>query len=371
MNSIKQRILVIGPIPPPFGGVANFVKNLIEQDALCDKYDMYLYRIGKNAHLSSLKLILIEISRLIKYPFELKRKKINLVHVHLASYLSFLRGSLYITMTKFLSKSKIIVHIHGAEFDIFFKRSHPIIKKLIKFQLKLTDCIIVVSDSWIVTIKDILKEDHCIVSLPNGFNQRLFHITSQGFAREVLRLPKDKKILLSIGHLEEYKGHKYLINSMKKIIESRRDVNLYIIGKGTMEKYLQSLIEQYGLQDHVFLAGGNKTDEDLFYWMNSCDIFVLPSLKESFGIVQIEAMACGKPVVATYNGGSEDIILDRRLGNLVKPKDIDELARAILSALDREWDKEFILEYGKRFAWNNIAKKIIQIYKQVLSNEDL
>jgi glycosyltransferase involved in cell wall biosynthesis len=88
-------------------------------------------------------------------------------------------------------------------------------------------------------------------------------------------------------------------------------------------------------------------------------------LRESFGVVQIEAMACGKPVVATYNGGSEEIIISEDYGLLCEPANPKELAEKILIALDKEWDGEKILRYAERFRWKNIAKEILEVYKDV------
>lgn len=99
--------------------------------------------------------------------------------------------------------------------------------------------------------------------------------------------------------------------------------------------------------------------------MNACDVFVLPSLAESFGIVQIEAMACGKPVVATYNTGSEEIITSEELGLLVEPANPKELGEKILIALDKEWDDERIRKYAEQFSWEKIAREIVKVYNTV------
>ena len=118
--------------------------------------------------------------------------------------------------------------------------------------------------------------------------------------------------------------------------------------------------------DNIVLAGGNKPSKEIPLWMNACDVFVLPSLSESFGIVQIEAIACGKPVVATYNGGSEEVITNEKLGILVEPEDADGLAKAILKALDTKWDKNYILNYAEQFTWDKIAEKIREVCDEVL-----
>lgn len=101
--------------------------------------------------------------------------------------------------------------------------------------------------------------------------------------------------------------------------------------------------------------------------MNACDVFVLPSLRESFGVVQIEAMACGKPVVATRNGGSEEIITSEDYGLLCEPASPEELAEKISIALDKEWGSEKIRGYAERFRWKNIAKEIIKVYETLLN----
>ena len=99
--------------------------------------------------------------------------------------------------------------------------------------------------------------------------------------------------------------------------------------------------------------------------MNACDLFVLPSLRESFGIVQIEAMACGKPIVATRNGGSEEIVISDEFGLLAEPANPDDLAEKILMALNRKWDPEMISRYAEQFTWENIVEDIVRIYRSL------
>jgi glycosyltransferase involved in cell wall biosynthesis len=117
--------------------------------------------------------------------------------------------------------------------------------------------------------------------------------------------------------------------------------------------------------DYVKFVDGISHDE-IPIWMNACDLFVLPSLRESFGVVQIEAMACGKPVVATYNGGSEEIITSEDYGLLCEPANPDKLAEKILIALDKEWGCDKIGEYAEQFTWETITKEIVAIYKSII-----
>ena len=162
--------------------------------------------------------------------------------------------------------------------------------------------------------------------IPNGYNHDSFLDLDSQNCRKQLGLPLEKKIILNVGNLYgEVKGHKYLIEAMNKVIEQRKDVLCFIVGGGKLENKLKKQISSAGLEDYIKLVG-SKPYAEIPLWMNACDVFVLPSLRESFGVVQIEAMGCGKPVVATYNGGSEEIITSEDYGLLCEPKNSNQLA---------------------------------------------
>jgi len=197
--------------------------------------------------------------------------------------------------------------------------------------------------------------------IANGYDPRKYHPVDKKAARQSLNLPVDSKIILNISRLYEEKGQKYLISAINDIVKDTDGIICYIGGTGPLKNDLEQQITSLNLQEYVKLAGFIP-DEQMNLWMNACDLFVLPSLSESFGIVQLEALACGRPVVATRNGGSEEVVTSDKYGLLVEPADPEDLAEKILVALDREWDREAILEYAQRYTWENIAKKIIKIY---------
>ena len=292
----------------------------------------------------------------------IRRKKMNfdLIHAHFTYPSGYVGARL-----KENHKKPVIITVHE-ERDGFLKEIFSNNRNII-YTWNFVDKIIRVNEKDLMEFKRLQIDKSKLLFLPNGYSQDLFLPMDSNNARIKLKLPLDRTILVNIASLEAYKGQKYLIEAMKKILVIRQDIMLYILGQGSLENSLQSLINKYGLQNNVILAGGNKPREEIPLWMNACDVFVLPSLSESFGIVQIEAMACGKPVVATRNGGSEGIIINEKLGILVGPKDSDGLAKAILVALETEWDDEFIRDYARQFAWDGIAKRIVGVYKEVLS----
>jgi glycosyltransferase involved in cell wall biosynthesis len=257
----------------------------------------------------------------------------------------------------------LVVTAHG--YDIYslpFK--DEIWKKNIEYVLNMADAIITVSQSNLECIRrlDIHTPVHVI---PNGFRNDLFYPRDSFTCRQQLNLPQNKKILLTVGYLDlSDKGQNYLVEAIGKLIQVRNDILCVIIGMGKDKCILENQIQSLGLGKYILLAGGKPHDE-IPLWMSACDLFVLPSIRESFGVVQIEALACGKPVVATRNGGSEEIITSEEYGLLVKPADPDDLAKKIQFALDQRWDRGKILAYAERFTWGNIAKEILEVYRQV------
>ncbi len=142
-------------------------------------------------------------------------------------------------------------------------------------------------------------------------------------------------MIFSMGILSERKGFRFLVESIKILRDEGCDVSCFIAGAspalfgiGPVERDLRRRIRKHGLEDSVRLLG-HVQDDRILDWMNACNLFVLPSLSEAFGIGDIEAMACGKPVVTTYNGGSDEIVVSDAYGYLVEPGDPAALAEAI------------------------------------------
>lgn len=200
--------------------------------------------------------------------------------------------------------------------------------------------------------------------VPNGFSSSLFYPMERNEVKIKLNLPLDKKIILNVASLYHVKGQRYLIEAMKEIVKHRKDILCIIVGDGTLMKELKNQIKKLDLENYVKLVGSKPHDE-ISLWMNAANLFVLSSLSESFGVVQIEAMACGKPVVATKNDGSEEIIISDEYGLLCESENAKDLTEKILIGLDKNWDRENILEYAKHFTWDNAANEIMGIYKLI------
>jgi glycosyltransferase involved in cell wall biosynthesis len=169
-----------------------------------------------------------------------------------------------------------------------------------------------------------------------------------------------------VGNLVEIKGHEYLIRAISELKKSLNNVYFVIVGDGKLRGKLEALAQQLGVQDKIMWAGARPHSE-IPIWMNACDLFVLPSIREGFSLVHVEAMACGKPVVATRNGGSEELI-NPGVGILVKPKNAQELAKGIQQALIHKWSADQIRKHSLELDWTRLCRKILAIYQNINPN---
>lgn len=290
--------------------------------------------------------------------------KFDIIHAHFTYPSGYVGAKL-----REIYKKPIILTVHENR-DWFLKEIHSNDKNLI-YTWENADKIIRVNKRDLCEFDRYGFDKSKLSCIPNGYPSDIFKPVDQAGARKKLGLPDDKIILVNIANLEEYKGQKYLIYAMKNILFTRQDIILYIIGQGSLERQLRSLIDANGLQNNVTLAGGNKPLDEIPLWMNACDIFVLSSLSEGNPTVMFEALGCGKPFVGTNVGGIPEIIINEKLGILVEPKDIECLANAILRSLDTKWDSRYICDYAKQFTWDVIVKRLLDAYKEAASLRDI
>jgi len=308
------------------------------------------YKIGKKYWVN------LEKRAVLKWLNNNKIVNIDIVHAHY----TFPSGAVAVEIKKLLNVPVVITeHAHVSLYPLIAKKD-PIILNTWKY----ADAVIRVNKKDIELFRQLVPSTNFIY-IPNGYTPNRIKYINKKYARMRLGIPENVKIIFNLAGLYPYKGHEYLIKAMSLIVKKRDDVVCYIGGEGPLKNKLQKQIKKLNLQNYVKLIGF-VPDEELKYWMNAADLFVLPSLSESFGIVQLEAMSVGVPVVATYNGGSEEIIISNDYGLLCPPADSDCLAEKILIALNKEWDREKIRKYAEQFTWEKITKQILEIYKKLL-----
>ena len=178
-----------------------------------------------------------------------------------------------------------------------------------------------------------------IAVLPNTFDpEKFLPAPKPRFLLKRYGLHADQPVILTIGRLasaERYKGYDQVLRAFA-VVRERFPTARYILGgRGPDRARVVTLIRELGLTECVTLAG-YIPDHELSAHYNLCDVFAMPSKGEGFGIVFLEALACGKPIVAGNKDGSVDAVLNGDLGLLVDPDSIEEISSALVQILGRK-----------------------------------
>ncbi|MCX8059862.1 MAG: glycosyltransferase [Aquificaceae bacterium] len=366
-----MRVLHLGKsCPPKEGGIEIFSYDLlkylnsqgVKADLLCfgerdgeDTYQGFKYYGCKQ----SVKIWSAPLSyRFVKEFFKLCQNY-DLIHVHspnpLAEFLSLFSGK------------PLVVHWHSdiVRQRITYKFYRPIQLAFLKKARK----VICTSPYYLESSAQLRGFREKAVVIPLGLDRKKIE-PFQGQGQNALKEKfKGKKIVLSVGRLVEYKGFEYLILASKHI---REDAVVLIAGAGPLYSKLAELVKTNQLDDRVFLLG---RVENVYEWMRECDLFCLPSVSrnEAFGLVLLEALFFGKPLVTTAVEGSgmNFVNLDGVTGAVVAPKNPKALADAINNILG---DKELYLKLSanarERFAefdMERVGCKVVDLYREVLS----
>ncbi len=205
------------------------------------------------------------------------------------------------------------------------------------------------------------------IIIPNGIDLRTFN--SQ--VPPIERLRDGKLNLLFVGRLEKRKGFSYLLRAFARVKREMPNVRLLVVGpyhEKNQRRY-EAFIERHDLADVVFVGYVSKADLARYY--RTCDVFCAPSTGgESFGIILLEAMAAGKPIVASDIDGYRSVMQSGREGLLVPPKDDEALAAGILSLL-RDPDRRAAMGSlgsvtAQQYSWEKVAARVLAYYKAVL-----
>jgi glycosyltransferase involved in cell wall biosynthesis len=194
-----------------------------------------------------------------------------------------------------------------------------------------------------------------------------------------LKLGTHEKVILYVGRFDERKGIETLVRACALLKEKNiPNLKLIIVGgssanmpDGDERKRIENIVNDLGLKDNTLFAGRIGHDILPMYYTAS-DVCVIPSHYEPFGLVAIEAMACGVPVVASNVGGLKFTIIPEETGLLVEPKDTEAFARSIYRILFddlwvRKMRKQASANVNQRFSWAGVTIQLSELYRHVLA----
>ncbi|MEN6482953.1 MAG: glycosyltransferase, partial [Anaerolineaceae bacterium] len=219
--------------------------------------------------------------------------------------------------------------------------------------------------------------------IPPGVNTSRFYPIAKDEAKSAINIPIDQQMILFVGRIEPLKG----LDVLLKALAILKDSGLFsfcphylaVIGGDTdisepemnvEMAHLQDLRKELCLEDLVVFLG-KRSQDTLPYYYSAAEVVVMPSHYESFGMVALEAMACGTPVIASQVGGLAYLIQDNVTGFVVPDDEPEGLANKISMLLqDKNLREKFGrqgAEYAKDYSWENIADKVIDIYQNIFA----
>ncbi len=351
-RTLSEKILTVGcRYNPPKGGIAQVINTYAE----------YIYPhfnvVENSVETCRLGKLIFSLWAIIRYVIVLLfNRNIKIVHIHSASYNSFIRSSFYAFIGKLFGK-KIVFHMHGGAFMDYYKRKTNYVKRKFKW----VDAVIALSDSW------------------QKFYEKEVGVTNVYVVQNVISPPlvvkesrkNDGLIhLLFLGLITEQKGIFDLLDLLKshrKEFEGK--IILHIGGKGDVKR-LKNIIEDDNMQDIVSFEGWVQGEKKNMLYSSS-DIFVLPSYVEGVPITILEAMSYQLPIIATNIGGIPSVVEHNHNGYLFTPGDMKSLYELLQCLID---NKELRLTMGKRsyerigpFLPENVENQLQDIYLRLLN----
>ncbi len=377
-----MNILLVNHEFPPYGGGAgqatyNIVKRLTLKgntvSVLTAKYGdekkfevvngVKIYRVlsyRKSVHENSaIGVVMFIFFGFIKYAKLIRKEKFDAVH----TFFTVPSGLIAYFGKKLFGRS-YIVNLRGADvpgYDSYkWTFFHRFSRKLVSAVWKNAGCVVSLSKGLANIARNTVDMNFKVIY--NGVDTDVFYPVEK-----ICR--KDKMIrLVSVSRIVERKGFQYLVEALSDIKTGvDLDFELTVAGVGEYLDELKSLVHQSGIGDNVKFVG-YVDNKNLVKLYNSSDIFILPSLTESFGIVFVEAMACGLPVIGTTVGGIPEVVIDGENGILVSPRDAGSLKSVILKLarnkrLRKKMSGKNLESVRENFCWDKVAERFSRVYK--------
>lgn len=328
----KHDLIFIGALPPPYHGVTVFNEGLLNSK-ISNVYRVYHLDTSDKRNLDNLGRIDWQNTYLaLRNLWDLMKlcikKRPDLVYLAIAQNIAYLRDGMFIVIAGFLSKAKIVIHLHGSYFKEYHNHTNWFMRRFIDFTMKQVDTAIVIGNRMRYVFDGWVKD---VEIIPNGtpFNPRL----SNKFRRN-----RNTLAISYLGNLLESKGVLDTIKAAKIVIGKFPNVRFKFAGswrgqKPEMKKSAFRFIRENHLENKIEFIGRILGDEKEKFLVDT-DIFVFPSWCEGHPIVIIEAMAAGCPVISTKNVGAiPEIIIDGKTGILVEKKNPKALAESIVKLI--------------------------------------
>jgi len=365
-----MRVLQLGKFYDPFvGGMETVLKEICESLAEQVQFQVIVANtrcrtVHENRKVPVTRVAslgrLFSCSMAPSFPLWARRFDADLIHVHLPNPLAELSALIadrnIPVVAHFHSdivRQRNLLRLYGPFLDAFYRRAN---------------CIIVPTPRHIEISRFVSKYREKCRIVPYGIPVSRFELDETG-CKKVDELRDGLPSVLCVGRLVTYKGVEFLVRALEDI-----KARLWIIGTGPLEGALRNLAQEKGLANRIEFLG-RVSAQDLVAYYHACDVFVLPSITnaEMFGVVQLEAMACRKPVISTnLPTGVPWVNQHGKTGYVVPPGNAGEIAKGIQHLINNPQLREEMGEAGRmrveqHFTSTKMAEATLRVYQEMLN----
>ena len=289
----------------------------------------------------------------------IKRFKYDIIHSHTSHAHTLAFFASLGTRTRLLVSRRV-------DFSIF--RHSFLHLSGIKYRF-MTDYYIAISHR----IKDVLVRDGIpgqrIFVVHSGIDPERFTAVGMEHLIPEFNLKSNEPVVVNVAHLAGHKGQQYLVRAIPLVLTKIPAARFFVVGEGELMNELQALAASLGLNKRLIFTGFR---EDVGAFYHVADLFVMSSAQEGLGTAVIDALALGKPVVATNSGGIPEVILDGETGRLVAPGDPAALAEGIVELLTNPERAKRMARRGQemvrqKFSVEAMVDKNVEVYHQILA----
>ncbi|WP_045511057.1 N-acetyl-alpha-D-glucosaminyl L-malate synthase BshA [Bacillus amyloliquefaciens] len=285
------------------------------------------------------------------------RENLDIIHAHYA-----LPHAVCAYLAKQMLKRDIgiVTTLHGT--DITVLGYDPSLKDLIRFAIESSDRVTAVSTALAGETYDLIKPNKKIETIYNFIDERVYLKKNTESIKEKHGILSDEKVVIHVSNFRKVKRVKDVIRVFRNIA-AKTKAKLLLVGDGPEKCVAWQLVEKYGLQDQVLLLGNQDRVEELY---SISDLKLLLSEKESFGLVLLEAMACGVPCIGTNIGGIPEVIKDQVSGFLVEVGDIQAASEKALAILEDKQLSKRLTDHALKMAETAFSsQRIVSQYERI------
>ncbi|EKN69583.1 glycosyl transferase group 1 protein [Neobacillus bataviensis LMG 21833] len=291
------------------------------------------------------------------------REKLDILHVHYA-----IPHAVCAILAKQMSNRdiKIVTTLHGT--DITVLGYDPSLTNAIKFGIEKSDTVTAVSNSLVNQTYELINPDKQIETVYNFIDERIYQKTDAADLKAQLQIKEEEKVIIHVSNFRAVKRVQDVVKTFAKV-SAAMPAKLLLVGDGPEMTLVCKLVRKLSIEDQVIFLGKQENLEELY---SISDLMLLLSEKESFGLVALEAMACGVPCIGTNVGGIPEVIQHGENGYICELTDIGDIAEKSISlltdnVLHQQFSQASVNTVRTKFKAEQIVEQYEQLYYKLLN----